>query len=39
VNGISVTSEKYNRALESLDVKIMEEQFTKILHAIYNGQN
>jgi hypothetical protein len=38
INGISVTSEQYNKAIEILDVKHMEEQFIKILQVIYNGQ-
>jgi len=39
INGIKITSEQYNKALEGLDIKFMEDQFLKSLHALYNGQH
>jgi hypothetical protein len=39
INGIKITSEQYNKALEGLDIKFMEDQLLKSLHAIYNGQH
>lgn len=37
-NGIQVSSEQYNKALEGLDIGFMEDQFAKILQALYSGQ-
>jgi hypothetical protein len=39
INGISITSEQYDKALENLDISLMEGRFQKSLQALYNGQH
>lgn len=35
INGIKVSTDEYNRRIESLDIKFMEQQFSQRIQALY----